>query len=338
MSERNMAKGLITVFGGSGFVGRHVVHGLARRGYQIRVAVRRPEDAHFLQPFGGVGQIVSVQANLRDTGSVARAVEGASGVVNAVGILFESGRQDFDAIHHEGAKRVAEQTARAGIDHLVHISALGANSLSPAEYARTKALGEDAVRAAHPAAQILRPSVIFGEEDNFFNLFAAMAQISPFLPLIGGGGTKFQPVYVADVAQAVLNRLQSNTDRSRVYELGGPEIMSFRQVLELVLAATGRRRLLVPIPFALARFEAWFLQMWPWNPLLTVDQVRLLETDNVLSSAARSEGRTLQDLGIAPRSARAIVPSYLARFRPMGQFDSKNTGRRQEDLIKIDPA
>jgi len=323
MSGRNKAKGLITVFGGSGFVGRHIVRALARSGYQIRVAVRRPDEAHFLQPFGGVGQIVSVQANLRDTDSVARAIEGAAGVVNAVGILFESGSQDFGAIHHEGAKRVAEQTAKAGIDNLVHISALGANSISPAEYARSKAAGENAVLAAHGNAQILRPSVIFGEEDNFFNLFATMARISPVLPLIGGGATKFQPVYVADVARAVLTLLEGETRERRVYELGGPEIMSFKDVLELVLAATGRRRLLVPIPFVLARFEAWFLQMWPWNPLLTVDQVRLLESDNVLSSAAISEERTLEGLGIEPGSARAIVPVYLARFRATGQFAAR---------------
>jgi NADH dehydrogenase len=322
MGSLNNENKLITVFGGSGFVGRHVVRALARRGYLVRVAVRRPEDAHFLQPFGGVGQIVSVQANLRDTASVARAIEGAGGVVNAVGILFEHGLQEFDAIHHLGAKRVAEQTAMAGIKNFVHISALGASNLSPAEYARTKAAGENAVRAAHSTAQILRPSVIFGEEDNFFNLFAAMARISPVLPLIGGGRTKFQPVYVADVAKAVVNRLEADAQESRVYELGGPEIMSFRDILELVLIATDRKRLLVPIPFVLARFEAWFLQMWPWNPLLTVDQVRLLESDNVISGAAKTEGRILEGMGIAPASPQAIVPGYLARFRPMGQFDA----------------
>ena len=313
---------LITVFGGSGFVGRHVVRALARRGYMVRVAVRRPEDAYFLQPFGNVGQIVSVQANLRDTASVARAVEGAWGVVNAVGILFEHGSQDFDAIHHHGAKTVAEQTAMAGIENFVHISALGASNLSPAAYARSKAAGENAVRAAYPSAQILRPSVIFGAEDCFFNLFADMARFSPVLPLIGGGKTRFQPVYAADVASAVLKRLEAGAKESRVYELCGPEVMSFKEVLELVLSATGRKRLLVPLPFFLARIDAWFLQMWPWNPLLTVDQLRLLESDNVLSGAAKTQGRDLEGMGIAPASPRAVVPAYLAQFRPLGQFDS----------------
>ncbi len=321
MGGFDRAQDLITVFGGSGFVGRHVVRALVKRGCRVRVAVRRPADAYFLQPFGDVGQIHAVQANLRDASSVARALEGASGVVNTVGILFEHGNQDFEAVHHQGVKNLAEQAAMAQIEKLVHISALGALPESSSEYARSKAAGEIALRSAFPAAHILRPSIIFGPEDNFFNLFAAMARISPVLPLIGGGVTRFQPVYVADVAAAVAVLLEGGAARGQTYELAGPDIMSFREILEFILKVTRRKRLLVPIPFALARFEAWFLQKWPWNPLLTVDQVRLLESDNVLSAAAIEENRTLAGLGIAPASVAAIVPHYLQRFRAAGQFD-----------------
>ena len=320
MGGFDRAQDLITVFGGSGFVGRHVVRALARRGYRVRVAVRRPADAYFLQPFGDVGQIHAVQANLRDASSVARALEGASGAVNTVGILFERGNQDFEAVHHQGAKSFAEQAAAAKIEKLVHISALGASPDSVSEYARSKAAGEVALRGALPEAHILRPSVIFGPEDNFFNLFGAMARISPVLPLIGGGKTRFQPVYVADVAAAVLTLLEDGATTGKTFELGGPDIMSFKEILEFILKITRRKRLLVPIPFALARFEAWFLQMWPWNPLLTVDQVRLLESDNVLS-AATDKKRTLEGLGITPTAAAAVVPHYLQRFRAAGQFD-----------------
>lgn len=316
-----MTGGLVTVFGGSGFAGRYIVRSLARAGYRVRVAIRRPKQAYFLQPFGDVGQITSVQANLRDTESVARACEGADIVINCVGVLYESGSQDFSTIHVDGAARVAWGARHAGVKQLIHISALGADAGSSAEYSRSKAAGEAGVSEAFPKAVILRPSVIFGPEDNFFNLFAAMARISPILPLIGGGNTKFQPVFAGDVAAAVMQIIGSKASKGGIFELGGPDIMSFREILEFILKATDRKRLLVPLPFFMAKMEAFFLQMWPW-PLLTVDQVRLLETDNIVSKSAISEGRTLDGLGVKTRSVEAMVPAYLKRYRPAGQFDS----------------
>lgn len=321
MSGQNQADNLVTIFGGSGFAGRYMVHGLAQRGYRVRVAVRRPADAHFLQPFGTVGQIQVVQANLRDAESVAAALEGATAAVNAVGILYQTGKQTFDSVHARGAAIIAEQAAKAGVKRLVHISALGADSMSPSEYAETKAAGERAMRLEFPNAVILRPSVIFGPEDNFFNMFAAMARLSPVLPLIGGGDTKFQPVFAGDVAEAALKAIEGEVQPGRVYELGGPEQLSFREILEFILKTTGRQRLLVPVPFFIAKIQAWFLQMWPW-PLLTVDQVLLLQRDNVVSENAIQEKRDFSTFGITPRSIEVIVPAYLSRFRASGQFDS----------------
>jgi uncharacterized protein YbjT (DUF2867 family) len=309
---------LVTVFGGSGFLGRHVVRALAREGYRIRPAVRRPDLAGHLQPLGRVGQIHSVQANLRYPGSVEAAVRDADVVINLTGILFERGRQRFEAVHAEGAATVARAAAAAGA-RLIHVSALGADPDGPALYARTKAVGEAAVLAATPDATILRPSILFGPEDDFFNRFAAMARISPALPLVGGGETKFQPVFVGDVAQAVLRAVAGRAKGGTIYELGGPEVKSFRQLMEYVLAVTERRRLLVPLPFWLARLQAWFLQLMP-TPLLTPDQVELLRRDNVVSPAALAEGRTIAALGIEPAALEAIVPSYLWRFRKTGQF------------------
>lgn len=311
---------LVTVFGGSGFVGRHVVRALARRGYRIRVAVRRPDLAGFLQPIGGVGQISFVQANLRYRQSVDRAVEGADHVINCVGILFESGRNNFDAVQDFGARAVAE-AARAAGAKLTHISAIGADEKSGSSYARSKARGEAAVLRTVPDAVILRPSIVFGPEDGFFNKFATMARYAPALPLIGGGRTKFQPVYVADVAEAVAHSVDGTIERGRVYELGGPEVLTFRQCLELMLRIVDRKNPLVSLPFGIASLMGSVASLVPFiTPPLTADQVTLLRSDNVVSDAARSEGRTLEAIGIEPILAEAILPSYLVRYRQQGQF------------------
>ena len=312
------AETLVTVFGGSGFLGRHVVRALARAGYRIRPAVRRPDLAGHLQPLGRVGQIHAVQANLRYPASVEAAVHGADVVINLVGILFERGKQRFEAVQAEGAHAVAQAAAAAGA-RLVHVSALGADPDSPALYARSKAQGEAAVLATVPGATILRPSIVFGPEDDFFNRFASLARLSPALPLIGGGETKFQPVFVGDVAQAIARAVGGRAKDGTIYELGGPEVKSFRELMQYVLAVTERRRLLVPLPFGLAKLQAQFLQYLP-TPLLTPDQVELLRTDNVVSQAALAEGRTLAALGIEPTALEAVVPSYLWRFRKAGQF------------------
>jgi uncharacterized protein YbjT (DUF2867 family) len=309
---------LVTVFGGSGFLGRHVVRVLAKLGYRVRVAVRRPELAGFLQPLGRVGQIHAVQANLRYPASVEAAARDADVVINLVGILFERGRQRFDAVQAFGAEAVALAAANFGA-RLVHVSAIGADENAPSHYARSKAMGEKLVRAAVPSAVILRPSILFGPEDDFFNKFAAIARLAPALPLIGGGHTRFQPAFAGDVASAVVAAIEGRAKDGGVYELGGPEVKTFKELMQLVLAITERKRLLVPIPFALAKLQASLLQLMP-KPLLTPDQVELLRRDNVVSDAARHEGRTLEALGIAPMAMAAIVPSYLARFRKSGQF------------------
>lgn len=310
---------LITVFGGSGFLGRHVVQALARRGYRVRVAVRKPNEALFVRVAGDVGQVEPVYANIRDDASVRAALKGADAAVNLVGILHETGRQRFEAMHVAGAERVARNAAAAGVAAFVHVSAIGADAESPSLYARTKAQGEEAVRRHLPEAVILRPSVVFGPEDDFFNRFAALARISPALPLIGGGHTRFQPVYVKDVAEAVARVLANGEADGRIYELGGPEVYTFRALMELVLRETYRRRLLLPLPFVLAKLVAAFTQWLP-NPPLTVDQVRLLASDNVVSAAAATEGRTLSGLCIAASAPEAILPAYLSRFRRAGQF------------------
>jgi uncharacterized protein YbjT (DUF2867 family) len=312
------AETLVTVFGGSGFLGRHLVRALARAGYRVRPAVRRPDLAGHLQPLGRVGQIHAVQANLRYPGSVEAAVRDADVVINLVGVLFESGKQSFEAVQAEGAFAVAQAAAAAGA-RLIHVSALGADPDSPALYARSKAAGEAAVLATVPDATIFRPSIMFGPEDDFFNRFASLARISPFLPLIGGGETKFQPVFVGDVAQAILKATGGAAKGGTIYELGGPKVQSFKQLMEYVLAVTERKRLLLPIPFGLAKLQAHILKLLP-TPLLTPDQVELLRADNIVSEAAISERRTIGDLGIAPSALEAIVPSYLWRFRKTGQF------------------
>lgn len=319
MAIRLDSSRLVTVYGGSGFVGRHVVQALARTGCRIRVAVRRPDLAGHLQPLGGVGQIHAVQANLRYQDSVMRAAEGSDAVVNLVGILFETGKQKFSAVQAEGARNVAVAAKTAGAEAMVHVSAIGSDARSESLYAKSKAAGEDYVRKTFPNAAILRPSIVFGPEDEFFNRFAAMARISPVLPLIGGGATRFQPVYVGDVAKAVVTTLQDDRTQGRTFELGGPDVLTFRQVQERVLEYTGRRRLLLPVPFWLAKLKASFLQLLP-SPLLTVDQVKLLEQDNVVSIGARTRRNTFKDLGIEPVPVEAVVPDYLERFRAHGEF------------------
>jgi uncharacterized protein YbjT (DUF2867 family) len=321
--------GLVTVFGGSGFLGRHLVRALARRDYRIRVAVRRPDLAGHLQPLGRVGQIHAVQANLRYPDSVAAAVRHAEVVINLVAILYERGRQTFSAVHVEGAGAVARAAAAAGA-RMIHVSAIGADANSPSQYGRTKAAGEAAVRAAVPAATIFRPSILFGPEDDFFNRFAAMARLSPVLPLVGGGHTRFQPVFVGDVAEAMARAVDGMIARGATYDLGGPEVKTFRELIEFVLATTGRRRLLVPLPFGLATLQATFLQFLP-KPPLTPDQVKLLRSDNVVSQDAERERRTLTGLGIEPATIESIVPTYLWRFRKSGQFQRSDVrGRRSE--------
>jgi uncharacterized protein YbjT (DUF2867 family) len=311
---------LVTVFGGSGFLGRHVVRALAKLGYRIRVAVRRPELAGYLQPLGRVGQIHAVQANLRYPASVEAATRGADVVINLVGILFERGRQRFDAVQAFGAEAVALAAAAFGA-RMIHVSAIGADEQSPSHYARSKAAGERLVLAAVPSAVILRPSVVFGPEDDFFNKFAAIARFSPALPLVGGGHTRFQPVFAGDVASAAVAAIEGRAQDGQIYELGGPEVRSFKELMQFMLAIVERRRLLVPLPFALAKFQAGFLQFMP-TPLLTPDQVELLRRDVVVTDAAQSERRTLEALGVEPVAMATIVPTYLWRFRKTGQFQA----------------
>ena len=310
---------LVTVFGGSGFLGRHVVRALAKRDYRIRVAVRRPELAGHLQPVGRVGQIHAVQANLRHPASVTAAMRDSEVAINLVGILTESGRQTFDAVQGTGAETIAKAAAAVSA-RMVHVSAIGADAESASGYARAKAAGEQAVLAAIPGAAILRPSVVFGPEDDFTNRFAGLAKVSPFLPLIGGGTTRLQPVYVGDVAQAVADAVDGKTKAGATYELGGPEILTMREIMEFILKVTERKRLLLPLPFGLARLQASVLQFAPGALKLTPDQVELLQSDNVVSEAAKAAGLTLQGLGITPDSLEAIAPQYLWRFRAAGQF------------------
>lgn len=309
-----MESQMVTVFGGSGFVGRHLVQHLARRGHRVRVAVRDPEGALFLKPMGVVGQVTPFYADIKDRASVDAAVAGADWVVNLVGVLYESGAQKFAAIHRDGARTVAEAARAAGVRRLVQMSALGVAQDSPAVYGRTKAEGEAAVAEAFAGASFTRPSVIFGPEDNLFNQFAAMSLVSPFLPLIGGGRTRFQPVYVGDVAEGICRILERPDAEGRTYEMGGPRVVSFKELLELMMTVTGRRRRLVSLPFGLARLQASVLQLLP-RPPLTVDQIRLLQQDNVLSGTVPG----LEALDIAPTAMEVVLPTYLDRFRAGGR-------------------
>jgi NADH dehydrogenase len=315
---------LVTVFGGSGFLGRSVVRALAKRDYRIRVAVRRPELAGHLQPGGQVGQIHAVQANLRYPASVEAAMRDSHIAINLVGILAEGGAQSFDAVQGAGAAAVAKAAAAVGA-RMVHVSAIGADENSLSGYARSKAAGEKAVLSAVPSATILRPSILFGPEDQFTNRFAALARMSPVLPLIGGGVTKLQPAYVGDIATAVADAVDGKTKPGATYELGGPEVLTMREIMEIILAITERRRVLVSLPFGLAKLQAMFLQFAPGPLKLTPDQVALLRSDNVVSDAAKAAGLTLEGLGIAADSLEAIAPQYLWRFRAAGQFQKKST-------------
>jgi uncharacterized protein YbjT (DUF2867 family) len=319
MALRNRLETLVTVFGGSGFLGRHVVRALANRGYRIRVAVRRPELCGHLRPMGRVGQIHAVQANLRFPESVAAAMRDADVAVNLVGLLYERGNQRFDDVMVAGAETVARAANTAGAP-LIHVSAIGADAHAPAHYARAKAEGEARVLAAHSTAVIMRPSIVFGPEDDFFNRFAALARLSPALPLVGGGHTRMQPVFAGDVGEAIARGVDGDLKAGTIYELGGPDVRSFRELMEFVLATIQRRRLLVPVPFALMGLQATVLQFLP-KPPITPDQVELLKRDNVVSDEARRESRTLEGVGIIPESMSAIVPTYLWRFRKTGQFN-----------------
>ena len=313
-----MVARLVTVFGGSGFIGRHLVQRLAQQGWQIRVAVRRPSRAQFLKPLGDVGQITPVGAALQDNDSLRAAVDGADAVVNLVGLLYEKGDQNFAACHVDGAKQIALFAAAAGARDMIQMSAIGADTEAEADYARSKGYGERAVRQVFPDAVVVRPSIVFGPEDGFFNLFAGMARFSPVLPLIGGGHTRFQPVYVGDVAEAMATALSRPECRGKTYELGGPTVYSFKELMELMLAQIERRRFLVPLPFDLAEFQARFLERLPVPPL-TRDQVRMLRHDNVVAEDALG----LADLGIAPTAVESVVPSYLNRYRVGGQFSER---------------
>ncbi|NQV83137.1 MAG: complex I NDUFA9 subunit family protein [Rhodospirillales bacterium] len=327
-----MVQPVITVFGGSGFLGRHLVKRLAGAGFRVRVAVRDVEAALFLKVCGDTGQVVPWPADITHVNQVAAAVEGADIVVNLVGILYESGRQKFDAVHRKGAQNIATAARAAGVKRLVHVSAIGAKNDAPSQYGRSKAAGAQALSEAFPGATIVRPSVIFGAEDNFFNLFAGLARLTWVLPvfgcpvwpgiklfpegglvdidLYGDGGTRLQPVYAGDVAEAIVKICSDAATAGQTYDLGGPTVYSFKELMDLLLAVTGRRRFLAPVPFPVAAIAAWFLELWP-KPLLTRDQVLSLTRDNVVS------GKNLgfKDLGISPTDAETILPTYLRRFR-----------------------
>jgi len=312
-------QGLVTVFGGSGFIGSQVVRVLAKRGWRVRAAVRTPHLAHELRPMGDVGQIQVVRAHVGAPDTVAAALEGAQACVNLVGILHESGKRKFQTVHVEGARNVAQACAAEGIGRLIQISAIGADPNARSVYARTKGDGEDVCRRAVPSTTVLRPSIVFGPGDGFFNRFASMAAYSPVLPLPGGGKTRFQPVYVGDVAGAVLNCLEDPATAGGTFELGGPDVYSFRELMQIVLRETGKPRVLLPIPAAAARAAGTFGDIQAFfglSPIITSDQALLMERDNVCGSALPG----LEALGVRPTSVEAIVPTYLWRYRKGGQF------------------
>ncbi len=310
---------LVTIFGGAGFIGTQLVQVLASRGYRIRVAVRRPDLAGHVKPLGMVGQVMPIQANIRNAESVARAVRGARIVINLVGIGHERGRQRFSAVHAAGARNVAEAASAFGVEHLVHLSALGADPQSPSAYARSKAQGESEVLAAFPSAVVLRPSIVFGPDDGFFNRYGMLARLLPVVPVIGGK-TRFQPIYVGDLALAIAAAAEGVVKGGRIYELGGPEVATHADLVRRVITETGRRNPTVPLPAGLAKLLALPLALLP-SPLVTADQIELLQTDNVVSDAAAAEKRTLAAFGVVPTAMGAILPSYLWRFMRHGQFD-----------------
>ena len=320
---------LVTIYGGSGFLGRYIARRLAKKGWRIRVAVRRPNEALFLKPYGAVGQVEPVLCNIRDDASVRAAMAGADAVVNCVGTFDRRGRNNFEAVQADGAARISWIAAETGVKRLVHISAIGADANSDSAYARTKAAGEAAVKAAFRTAVILRPSVMFGPEDDFFNRFAAMARFGPVLPVVGVA-TRFQPVYVDDVAAAAVKAVEGEAAPG-TYELGGPDVQTFRKIIRDMLAVIGRRRLVVNLPFWVARILAAVLDFGSMltgglirNRILTGDQVRMLGRDNVVAPGAKG----FADLGIAATPASAILPDYLWRFRPSGQYDAIKASAR----------
>ena len=317
-----MTKGLITVFGGSGFLGKYVIRELVKEGWRVRAAVRRPHTAQELKVIGNVGQVQVVQANLRFAKSVERAVAGSDGVINLVSVLFEEGKQSFENLHVRGAETLAQAAAAEGIRNFVQVSAIGADQESESDYTRTKAEGEQAVHDAIPTADIMRPSILFGAEDQFFNRFAAMTQLAPALPLLGGGTTKFQPVYVGDVAQAIAKVATQGTS-GKTYELGGPRTYSFKELMRFMLETIDRKRFLAPVPWFAANMMGFAGEVSgaaPFvKPFLTRDQVKNLKIDNVVADDALS----FSDLGIKLETIEAIVPSYLGRYRKYGQFHEK---------------
>jgi len=309
---------LVTVFGGSGFLGRHVVRALTHRGYRVRVACRNPHTAIHVNTLGNMGQVHAIQANVRYRWSVDRAVEGADHVINLVGILHEAGKQRFDAVQAHGARAVAEAARAAGAG-LTQASAIGADPDSPSAYGRTKAAGEQAALETVKNAVVIRPSIIFGQEDKFFNRFANMARFSPFLPLVGGGRNRLQPVYVGDVAEVYARSVDGTLKPGAIYELGGPQVLTFRECMEEMLEVIERKRAFISVPWPLARLQARVLGLLP-NPLLTLDQVRMLAVDNVVSEEASRRGLTLEGLGISRHALATILPTYLWTYRPAGQF------------------
>lgn len=302
---------IATVFGGSGFVGRHLIRRLAKAGYIVRIAARRPYQANFLKSAGAVGQIVPWAVDVRDDVSVVRALKDADIAVNLIGALYETADWSFATVHVDAAARIARLAREAGVQRLVHVSALGADAASPSDYARSKAAGEDAVLAAFPGATILRPSLVFGPEDRFFNKFAAMAQVSPVLPLIGWGKTRFQPVGVSDLADAIVAATERDDAPGRTYELGGPNTYTFKELMELLMKDIERRRLLLPLPWTVAETLGGLLEKVPLvAPLLTRDQVELLKVDNVCSGKAPG----FAELGLTPAAAEVVLPTYLTRY------------------------
>jgi uncharacterized protein YbjT (DUF2867 family) len=315
---------LVTIFGGAGFVGTQVVQLLAKHGHRVRVAVRRPNLALHTKMFGSVGQVQPIQANIRNAASVAHAVKGADIVINLVGVRNSSGKQTFEAVHTEGAAHVAQAAKAAGVKSLVHLSALGVDTAAEVSaYAKSKLAGEEAVLAAFPKAIILRPSILFGQNDGFFNLMGALSRLLPIMPLIGGE-TRFQPIYVGDVAQAIVQAAHGEVKTGRVYELGGSQVETHRQLIERVLVETARKRPILPLPGRVAELMALPLSILP-NPLITSDQIALLGKDNVVSATAVKDKRTLAAFGITPTTMDTILPTYMYRYRKYGQFDREAT-------------
>lgn len=313
---------LVTIYGGSGFVGRYIALRMAKEGWRVRVAVRRPNEAIFVKTYGVVGQVEPVLCNVRDDASVASVMQGADAVVNCVGVLAETGKNTFDAVQAEAPERIARLSRAAGIKRMVHVSAIGADMDSESDYARTKAEGEAGVLKHQPDAMILRPSIVFGPEDQFFNRFAGMARLGPVLPVVGAN-TRFQPVYVDDVAQAAVKGVTGQA--KGLFELGGPVTMNFRELMQLMLSVIRRRRLVINIPFFAARIMAFGFDMLQAvtlglvkNGMITRDQVKNLRKDNVVSEGAKS----FDDLGLEPVAMVSVLPEYLWRFRPSGQYDA----------------